>query len=162
MPAYNFQEQFVPMILDGSKTHTIRRRRKYPTKVGDFLSLYVGQRTKNCRLVAVVPCEKIEKIILFPSKMEILIADDDERGQYREMRPEIIAALARHDGFKSTDAFWKFFERYRDDQLMMEIIHWDPNKMSKFYELGIALEHFGEALRATIDPLLKYAEVKDG
>lgn len=138
MPAYSFQKQFVQKILDGSKTHTIRRRRKYPTKAGSFLSLYVGMRTKSCKLIAEVPCEMVEKIIVFPWKKEILIADQDERGQYRTMQPSVVVALAQRDGFDSVDAFFKFFERYRAEQLLgMEIIHWDPKKMIKAGEFEV-------------------------
>jgi hypothetical protein len=49
MPAYSFKERFVPMVVDGSKPHTVRSRRKYPAKVGDPVSLFFGMRTKWCK-----------------------------------------------------------------------------------------------------------------
>lgn len=45
MPAYNFQEPFVPLILNGSKCTTIRGRE---AKVGALAYLFTGMRTKAC------------------------------------------------------------------------------------------------------------------
>ena len=46
MPAYNFQEPFVPLILTGEKCTTIRRRE---ATVGATAYLFTGMRTKACR-----------------------------------------------------------------------------------------------------------------
>jgi len=121
MPAYNFQKQFVPMILDGSKTHTIRRRRKYPTKEGSILSLYVGMRTKSCKLIAEVPCENVIPVLIYPFQKRFAanILDDFD-------------TFVREDGFENTDDFFEFFERYEQDALTdFEVIYWDPKKMIK-------------------------------
>ena len=45
MPAYNFQKQFAPLILSGSKCTTIRGRE---AKVGSLAYLFTGMRTKAC------------------------------------------------------------------------------------------------------------------
>jgi uncharacterized protein YqfB (UPF0267 family) len=42
MGLYNFQPRFVPFILSGEKTRTIRSVRKNPDKPGDMLYLYRG------------------------------------------------------------------------------------------------------------------------
>src|ERR1700721_2882466 len=47
MVAFNFQPQFVPLIVARTKTQTIRQRAR--AKPGDRLQLYTGQRTKACR-----------------------------------------------------------------------------------------------------------------
>ena len=44
MALYNFKRQFVPMVLSGEKTHTIRATRARATKVGETLYLYTGLR----------------------------------------------------------------------------------------------------------------------
>lgn len=49
MPAYSYKERFVPMVLDGSKSQTVRNRRRYPAKVGDALYHYFGLRTQWVR-----------------------------------------------------------------------------------------------------------------
>ncbi len=120
MPAYNFQRQFVPMILDGSKPHTIRRRRKRPTRVGDMLMLYTGMRTKQCKLIAISECVKITPIDIWIQASTILIngvaIGDDE-----------MFALIERDGFKRENykEFFQFFKRYERDVLDdFEIIWW--------------------------------------
>ena len=40
MGLYNFKSQFVPAILSGTKTHTIRAVRANPDKPGNTLHLY--------------------------------------------------------------------------------------------------------------------------
>lgn len=50
MGLYNFQKRFVPFILSGAKTHTIRALRAHPDKPGDTLHLYTGLRQKGAKL----------------------------------------------------------------------------------------------------------------
>lgn len=129
MPAYNFQKQFVPMILDGTKTHTIRKRRKHPTKVGDILWLYTGMRTKECKLTAVAPCVRVEPIVIWPFGTMIEINNELYRvgGRAREI------ALA--DGFEGTASFYEFFQRYKRDRLDdFEIIWWNPKELLDVYD----------------------------
>lgn len=49
MPAFSFKERFVPMVIDGSKSNTIRSFRNHPIKVGQLAHLYYGMRTKYCK-----------------------------------------------------------------------------------------------------------------
>ncbi len=64
MPAYSFKERFVPMVLDGSKPHTIRSRRKKGfAKKGNTLYLYFGLRTKFCRKLSEQPCIDVRSIM---------------------------------------------------------------------------------------------------
>ena len=51
MGLYNFQARFVPFILNGAKTHTIRAIRTNPDKPGNTLHLYTGLRQKGARLL---------------------------------------------------------------------------------------------------------------
>ena len=65
MPAYSFKERFVPMILDGSKTQTIRaRRNKGYAKTDDTLYLYFGMRTKWCRKLKETICKKAGTVLI--------------------------------------------------------------------------------------------------
>lgn len=66
MPAYSFKERFVPWVLDGTKPHTIRDRRKHPARVGDPLYLYYGMRTKWCRKLREEKCLKTGSIFIHP------------------------------------------------------------------------------------------------
>lgn len=119
MPAYNFQPQFVPMILDGSKRQTIRRRRKHPTKAGDILQLYTGQRTKKCELIATRLCTAIKPVQINPAWV-IMKLD----GRVLSSTEEI--AFARLDGFRNAYEFYAFFERYSEEILKneLEVIYW--------------------------------------
>lgn len=114
MGLYNFQPRFVPFILSGAKTHTIRAVRANPDKPGNTLHLYTGLRTKKAKLLMRVPCvaranikicmrphaqAKERKIIQYPA---VFISGVELARDERE-------ALARRDGF--TDfadmiAFW--------------------------------------------------------
>jgi uncharacterized protein YqfB (UPF0267 family) len=114
MGLYNFQKRFVPMILDGSKTHTIRALRAHPDKPGNVLHLYTGLRQKGAQLLMRVRCTKVEEILI-DSACQISIdgqlLDISEREQ-----------LARRDGFMDyvdMMCFWRGRLPFRGC-----IIHW--------------------------------------
>lgn len=129
MPAYNFQRRFVFPILLGVKPHTIRRRRKYPTEPGDRIMMYTGLRTKRACKFGTSLCIKVEPIIIYPWKLEVLIAN--EQGVYSWMKDYALEALAQHDGFGCVEEFFYFFQStYFTDMLDdFEIIHWDPRRI---------------------------------
>lgn len=136
MPAYNFQSQFVPMIIDGQKPHTIRRRRKHPTKVGDVLKLFTGMRTKNCRQFAEAMCVKIKPLRIYPTYKTIYVYDPESNHPsltpdgWRMMSDFEEKRLAKRDGFNSRHEFYKFFERYKLEFLGdFELIIWDPKTL---------------------------------
>ncbi len=136
MPAYNFQKQFVPLIIDGQKPHTIRKRRKHPTKVGDVLMLFTGMRTKSCRQFAEAKCVKIKPLRIYVAYKSIYVYDPESKNPsltpegWRIMSDWEERRLAKRDGFNSRDEFYKFFERYKCDVLDdFEIILWDPKTL---------------------------------
>ena len=125
MPAYNFQSRFVPMILDGSKPHTIRRRRKRPTKVGDVIKMFVGMRTKSCFQFGEAPCMKVEPIVIYPFEQRMLI-----NGEFLLRKEELL--IIRDDGFEVMEDFYDFFKRYKRECLDdFEIIWWEWNEMPR-------------------------------
>ena len=131
MPAYNFQRQFVPMILDGSKVHTIRRRRKRPTRVGDTLSLYVGMRTRECRLIAVTECVRVEPVAIYPFRKVMMMRDCI-------LSPAETRLIATQDGFEDAESFFAFFERYGKATLRdFEIVWWDLNLVWKWDKYSV-------------------------
>ena len=130
MGLYNFQKRFVPLVLDGRKTHTIRAIRKNPDKPGNTLHLFTGLRTKKAKLLMRVPCVKVETIRIqdFAPGQDAGIWVDgielskDEREQ-----------LAVRDGFKPTPikggaqfTAWFNMLEFWDGRLPFEghIIHW--------------------------------------
>jgi hypothetical protein len=130
MPAYNFKKEFAPMILSGRKPHTIRRRRKNPTKVGDMLYLYTGMRTKACEKIAETPCTRVQPVVIWPNQYEIYFILDS--GPVLLTAKESID-LAIADGFSNVADFFDFFggtygdpERFLVELDDFEIIYWDP------------------------------------
>ena len=77
MPAYNFMKQFAPLIENGVKTTTIRKRRKRPTRPGDTLYLYTGMRTKDCRKLLETECVAVLPITInrTPQDDEMIVLD---------------------------------------------------------------------------------------
>lgn len=102
MVAFNFQPQFVPPIITGLKTQTIRKSARCDT--GDTLQLYTGQRTKNCRLIGTATCAICEPIT---------IAEDYLATGYFRLPLGDADHIARIDGFSSLSAMRAWFrERY--------------------------------------------------
>ena len=102
MGLYNFQPRFVPRILAGTKTHTIRSERKHPDKPGNIMYLYTGLRTKRAQLLLCVPCIRVEAIRI-----------DRDRSVYIEgerLRPSECEALAKRDGFDNFADMMRFWE----------------------------------------------------
>lgn len=62
-------------LLDGSKTQTIRRPRKYPFKVGDKLYIYWKLRTKQCEKLGEAVITKIVRKRLLALTHEDAIKD---------------------------------------------------------------------------------------
>jgi len=120
MPAYNFKRQFAPKVEDGTKRQTIRRPRKRPTKVGDTLYLYVGQRTRHCRRLRVETCIAVTPILIM-GLYNITIFPKDNALR-RALSPPEINELARADGFQSANEFVKFF--WKELPFMGEMIQW--------------------------------------
>lgn len=120
MPAYNFKGQFAGMVEDGTKPHTIRQRRKRPTKVGDMLHLYTGMRTGACRrLRAPTPCVKVTPIRIMQSAAVYL-------GGHSLSLTEI-RALAHRDGFRGLHPeleFMEFFRATYGESFEGELIEW--------------------------------------
>ncbi len=119
MGLYNFQSRFVPKVLSGEKTHTIRATRANPDKPGNTLHLYTGLRTKKAKLLMRVPCMKVEEILIdcTPGGEPTNIAIDGVWLSRSERE-----ALAIRDGFSS---FFEMMEFWRGRlPFRGHVIHW--------------------------------------
>ena len=58
----NFSPQFAPLVREGTKRQTIRRKRRRPIKVGDTLRLYTGLRIKKGGLLREAVCTAVHEI----------------------------------------------------------------------------------------------------
>ncbi|HKS27774.1 MAG TPA: ASCH domain-containing protein [Pyrinomonadaceae bacterium] len=130
MGLLNFKQRFVPRVLEGSKNHSIRAKRKHPIKVGDTCHLYTGLRTKRARLLGRSPCVKVEDI--FISESADIFVDDIQ------LDPSEKEGLARKDGFDSfaeMAEFWKGRLPFSGD-----IIHWKPLRSCPQCNVGMVFK----------------------
>jgi hypothetical protein len=121
MGIYNFQSRFVPKILAGEKTHTIRSVRANPDKPGNTLHLYTGLRRKGAKLLMRVLCVKVEEIeikdAIFFDEYHASIVVDGVKLDRDERK-----ALAVRDGFDNLEEmiqFWRGRLPFKG-----HIIHW--------------------------------------
>jgi len=131
MGLYNFQKRFVPFILSGKKTHTIRAIRAHPDKPGNILHLYTGLRQKDARLLMRVPCVRVEEIRIEPVFTEpgspllgdgIVWIDGEELDEIEK------EALAVRDGFEDFSSMLHFWNGRLP--FTGHIIHWTLPKSS--------------------------------
>jgi hypothetical protein len=132
MPGINFQEQFSQAVKGGEKTQTIRKRRTPPIEAGQHLTLWTGQRTKNCQPLGDATCQMVRPIKIIPERQEIWLWDDESEtvddgeiiGNFYLVKDT--AAFARLDGFDTPDKFFEFFKQYPSDVLQSElvVIYW--------------------------------------
>lgn len=121
MGLYNFQPRFVPFILSGEKTHTIRATRANPDKPGNTLHLYTGLRHKGAKLLMRTPCVKVEEIeiqdgIFFDENHASVTIDGIKLDRSER------EALAVRDGFPNFEEmiqFWRGRLPFKG-----QIIHW--------------------------------------
>jgi hypothetical protein len=95
MVAYSFRPRFAEPILDGRKGGTIRADRRRHARSGE--QIYVGMRTKQCRLITRKICVAIDPISLDLVARGVEWPADD-RLVYRA--PDL-GAFSEFDGFSS-------------------------------------------------------------
>jgi hypothetical protein len=120
MGLYNFQRRFIPFILSGEKTHTIRARRANPDKPGNTLHLYTGLRQKGAKPLLRVPCVKVEEISINSRSGDPAHCRVEIDGQFLDRSEK--EALARRDGFKDFAEMLDFWEGRLP--FKGHIIHW--------------------------------------
>lgn len=109
MVAYSFNRRFEEPILAGTKCGTIRAigRRRH-ARAGETLQLYVGQRTRHCRLLGKAFCTSVDPIVVTvliagdaPTIEAIAVENAFHSGRYHAVfhTSQKIDAFARRDGF---------------------------------------------------------------
>jgi hypothetical protein len=117
---YNFKKRFAPFVLDGTKRHTIRAKRKHPDKVGDMIHRYTGLRTKHTKLLGRSECVRVEEIRVSASQQVFIDGV--------ELNADEKNALAFCDGFRSRGVEHAFEEmmEFWEGRLPFvgDLIHW--------------------------------------
>lgn len=125
MVAINFKSRFAESVANGTKRQTIRAKRKRPIQVGDYLHLYSGMRTSNCRkLIEELPkCKEVLVITILdylnPISLQTPFQDD-----WRELSSEEAEQLAKDDGFDSLYSMIEFFEETHGLPFTGHLIKW--------------------------------------
>lgn len=126
MVAINFQKQFKPLIMDGSKPHTIRARwsnGKIPWKPQCKLQLYIGLRTVSTELLRTETCTAVIPIAIETSGPYCSLFD------YRN-DPKNANMFAKNDGFENYMEMLLFFEKQHGLPVDAFLICWlDSEKL---------------------------------
>lgn len=127
----SFKKQFRPMLLNGSKRHTLRGSAG-TLRVGGICHCYIGLRTKDCELVGRWPSTAIARAeIMIEQNDTFCVAIDETRLRWDEL-----IAFAYADGFRiprsligdplAMRSFWiKENKLSRDNPWSGFAIHWD-------------------------------------
>ena len=125
-----FNKQFPDKIIAGTKLHTIREDSKDRWKVGVWMHMATGVRTKKYNCFKGDICTGTQEIeiiwhrnIFFLSKVAVWV-DCNVIGYYYPEKTELtdkkVIELALNDGFDSVDDFFKWFNKDYEGK----IIHW--------------------------------------
>ncbi|MDV3351993.1 ASCH domain-containing protein [Leptothoe sp. LEGE 181152] len=121
MVAYNFKQQFAPLIRSGAKQQTIRARRKNRHAIaGEPIQIYTGMRTKSCSKL--IDPDPICRAALPTSidGMDVVIDGTPLVGNELEQ-------FAIADGFSSFDELADFFkDRMPFEGVLIAWGDWQP------------------------------------
>ena len=116
-----FQARFEKKILDKSKRHTIRAKRKRRPQPGQPCHCYVNPRQKSMRLLGRWYCVRVQDIRIKAHRDCFLISIDKQP----PLLIDECKRLAIADGFDSLQEMMEFWA----DRLPFngDLIHWNPD-----------------------------------
>jgi hypothetical protein len=141
MVAYSFNPRFELPILSGAKSGTIRAlgRRRH-VRAGETVQLYVGQRTRHCRLLGTAVCTSVDPIMVIvatrgtaPEIWSIAIGEPMAVSAVL-VSPAAIDRFGRSDGFQDGDDMARFWATAHRDLIGRDgvirfrgvLIRWTP------------------------------------
>lgn len=133
MPLLGFTV-FKDKILDGSKTQTIRKLRKYPIKENDRLFLYWHPRQKDCEKLGESICMETYRISLSIDQGELCVLRlHDGLGCCSKLPYFKVLMLANDDGFKTVEEMKSWFLKTHGnlDGETYQVIRWDKVKLKE-------------------------------
>lgn len=130
----SFHPQFIPLILEGKKVHTIRKDALNRWKPGMKIHVATGARTKHYQQHTVLQCVSTQEIKInhFGDATEMII-DGELFGTCFHLGLSLdtiyewndcVEELARNDGFKEVEDFFGWFS----EDFKGKIIHWTDLK----------------------------------
>jgi hypothetical protein len=121
MPALNFHERFVPMIVSGEKRQTIRRAgKRRPPEVGEMLHLFGGI---GSRLLLKAECIYVTRITIGTRDKSISMASASCTA-YEDLLPAEMEEFARADGFQSADELFIWIDSNYGQTFTGYVINW--------------------------------------
>ena len=131
MPGLDFRKRFAQAVKDGTKLQTIRKRRTPPIKTGDHLTLWTGQRTKQCQPLGDATCTNVLPVKIITERTEIWLWDEETQfmdadfeitGNFYVLSQDKAEAFAKADGFGNLEEFFAFFKNYQPDVRHFELV----------------------------------------
>jgi len=113
-----FNKQFVEPILNGTKIHTIREDKNHRWQKGMKMHMATGVRTKQYKQFAEKVCTGNRRIEIEPYTKTVKMTFNST--EVRLMNDKGIELLAKNDGFKTVQDFWKWF----DKPFIGKLIYW--------------------------------------
>ena len=130
MTSLSYRPWLAPKVLNGSKPHTIRVKRKRPIRAGDLIQHFTGMRTTACKRLGESLCTGAYEITIDVKERAVFVP----QGFVDQLRqdglfPPVVSYdaddLARMDGFDSLDAFLDFFRPAAvDGPLVGDLYYW--------------------------------------
>lgn len=123
MGLYNFKQRFVMPILDGSKTHTIRPKRRNADRPGKTCHLFTGLRTRKASLLFRAPCIAVDDIVITADRRVLINGEElseDEKNAFAFR--DGFRAFGESRAFEEMMRFWESIHRLPFDG---DVIHWD-------------------------------------
>ena len=121
MALLGFQKWKADKVVRGECRQTIRARRAHPVKVGDWLILATGVRTKNYRRIADTVCTEA-----FP--IQAASAPHGNGYMWLDITRKQLNDLAMRDGFESASDMTEWFAKNHPikdgDVITFDVIRW--------------------------------------
>lgn len=124
-----FKPEFKPLILAGTKIHTIREDKNNRWAPENIIHMATGVRTKNYNQFCLAKCTYIQTIkIQHSAKLDIYI-DGLLVDEYGIGFIAFLDMLSKNDGFKTRGEFFKW-PAWNKKTFEGKIIHWTNFKYS--------------------------------
>jgi len=125
----SFKPQFKPLILNGSKVHSIRPDKHKRWQPGKKIHFATGMRTKNYECFKMSECVSVQDIELKLYRSGLFLISIDGK---LPLHIEPAQQLAKNDGFESIKEMYDLlFQMYCRNKkkfkvltLKMRLIHW--------------------------------------
>jgi len=116
-----FKKQFVPLIVSGTKIHTLREDKNVRFKSGVTLHMATGVRTKDYKQFAQKTVHGVQGADILPATKRIKVYGVfNSVGENFILSEKQVEQFVKNDGFASQEEFWEWF----NVPGYYHVIHW--------------------------------------